>query len=627
MREAVFISAGSPMQSPEPGFVGQLIQFCDWESRRHLLSLNSMWFGLTTCNNGDIWHSLTEAVAHERQLYLSQKAIRGNTLKDSFFRIKGISTNEFNITVCTRFRDINAGDKVRVGAAANHRKVILPLHQRLTAIKESHGVVDNSAAGKILMQGDSKKSGFEFNLIAEDNNKENQKRKATFSEEDVKVPKTSTDDIDTVMDASLDGSVLTRAPGVGIRAFNFDSAFQRSTQKAVYNRCASPIVEDFVNGIDACCIVYGQTGSGKTYTMFGTDSNPGIVPQACHEVISALQDTLSESELAVSYIEIFGDEVTDLLREGAFVHQNKSAAQRWVLDGKSQNTVKSLEDIQLLLSKGDICKRRAATSMNDRSSRAHSLFMLTLTKNGIQSTLVLADLGGSEDARRSGVTNNIVDAGKAEGEKIANWSAYYQSRVRLQEAININKGLLAFRNCIRALHERQESKQAAHYIPYQDSKLTLLLANVLGGKARTSILITASPLAADSLETMNSLRFGEDCRAITTEGNRIDATTAAVRKAIRELDIEISSAQDAVKNAESWVQEKVKRTRQTEGDVPTTTVEGENGKFRLGADGVAHAVVDDEEEEVTVYRLKGATAEGKHLESLLNKKRCLLGTM
>eukprot|EP01060_Flectonema_neradi_P026981 TRINITY_DN36615_c0_g1_i1.p1 TRINITY_DN36615_c0_g1~~TRINITY_DN36615_c0_g1_i1.p1 ORF type:complete len:632 (+),score=153.71 TRINITY_DN36615_c0_g1_i1:54-1949(+) len=631
MRESVSISAGrsNPFHVPEAGLIGQLIKFCDWESRSNLFCLNSSWFGLIGDSDAEMWHFLTEALAHEKGSYLSKTAVRTETLKEAFFRHKGLDATEFNITVCTRFRDICAGDKPREGAAAAQKKVILPLHQRLTAIRATHGITNNADAGRILMKGDSKTPGFEFNMMNEDN-KENRKRRSTTdaSNADVKHPKTSPgDDIGTVMDVSPEGSVLTRTPGIGIRAFDFDGAFQRSTQRAVYNKCASPIVEDFVNGTDACCIVYGQTGSGKTYTMFGTDANPGIVPLSCSEVISALGDKLSECELAVSYIEIFGDEVTDLLREGAFVHQNKSAAQRWVLEGKTQNTVRSLADIHELLAKGDLCKRRAATSMNDRSSRAHSLFILTLCKNDVRSTLVLADLGGSEDARRSGVTNNIIGAGKNEEEGTSNWSAYYQSRVRMMEAININRGLLAFRNCIRALHEKQDRKQADHYIPYQDSKLTLLLANVLGGKARTSILITASPLAEDNMETINSLRFGEDCRAITTEGSRVDANTAAVRRAIRSLDSEIAEAQTAVKKAESWVQEKVRRKREAACETEVTTVDGEDGLFHLGTDGVAHAAMEEEEELVTVYRLRGGTEEAKHLEALLNKRRCLLGTI
>jgi hypothetical protein len=53
-----------------------------------------------------------------------------------------------------------------------------------------------------------------------------------------------------------------------------------------------------------------------------------------------------------------------------------------------------------LLEAGEGTKRRAATAMNERSSRAHSLFIMTLEQKAgdkkVTSQLFLADLGGSE---------------------------------------------------------------------------------------------------------------------------------------------------------------------------------------------------------------------------------------
>jgi hypothetical protein len=58
-----------------------------------------------------------------------------------------------------------------------------------------------------------------------------------------------------------------------------------------------------------------------------------------------------------------------------------------------------------LLAAAERFKRKAATAMNERSSRAHSLVMLSLVQraNGTEkrSRLFLADLGGSEKLSRS----------------------------------------------------------------------------------------------------------------------------------------------------------------------------------------------------------------------------------
>merc|ERR1719506_617914 len=85
------------------------------------------------------------------------------------------------------------------------------------------------------------------------------------------------------------------------------------------------------------------------------------------------------------------------------------------------------------LEKAEGAKRRAATAMNERSSRAHSLIVLTLEQQAaegagkVRSTLCLVDLGGCEKVKKSNATGE-----------------------RLQEAIHINQGLLALKS-VRAL--------------------------------------------------------------------------------------------------------------------------------------------------------------------------------
>lgn len=91
---------------------------------------------------------------------------------------------------------------------------------------------------------------------------------------------------------------------------------------------------DFVNGSNACVLAYGQTGSGKTHTMFGPDAKTGsavvfpdmdrsgIVPRACSEVMGAIEKRSAQGidvKLRASYVEVYGDAVTDLLNEGAGV--------------------------------------------------------------------------------------------------------------------------------------------------------------------------------------------------------------------------------------------------------------------------------------------------------------------
>jgi len=155
-------------------------------------------------------------------------------------------------------------------------------------------------------------------------------------------------------------------------------------------------VADLINGIDSAVIVYGQTGSGKTYTLFGDNSSgeftgvhSGLVPRCCDLLLAAVVEREKalgiQSAITMSYVEIYGNDITDLLRGGTRLGQSRVAANRYVLDGAADVQIPtSLEGgrqaMQRLLAMGEEMKRRASTSMNERSSRAHAIMTLTLVQ-------------------------------------------------------------------------------------------------------------------------------------------------------------------------------------------------------------------------------------------------------
>ena len=46
------------------------------------------------------------------------------------------------------------------------------------------------------------------------------------------------------------------------------------------------MLDNFIKGFNCCLLAYGQTGSGKSYSIFGYDSNRGIVPQICEDLFN-----------------------------------------------------------------------------------------------------------------------------------------------------------------------------------------------------------------------------------------------------------------------------------------------------------------------------------------------------
>lgn len=272
------------------------------------------------------------------------------------------------------------------------------------------------------------------------------------------------------------GRVVMLAPDVGLREFSFDGVLPLNcTQQSAYDTTTRRLVVDFINGYNATAIAYGQTASGKTHTMFGpppsaplaekqsssslrAQADIGIIPRACAEVLAAIAQPSRaalglSAAVAVSYVEIYGDLVSDLLKNGARCGHNKVSSQRYVLSGAAEKRVSTLDDVYSTLALGEAHKRRASTAMNDRSSRAHSLFILTLQqtceRSGVVRTsrLFLADLGGSEQVKKS-----KVEAGGHRMGLEEHFSAGFNKGEHMREAVNINLGLLALKRCIESLN-------------------------------------------------------------------------------------------------------------------------------------------------------------------------------
>jgi len=316
-----------------------------------------------------------------------------------------------------------------------------------------------------------------------------------------------------------------------------------------------------------------------------------------------------------------------------FVHGH-----RHVLDGRADVVVETPEQASRLLEAAERCKRQGATAMNERSSRAHSLVMLTLTQcQGAvekRSRLFLADLGGSEKLSRSkaaeGFRSKAVVVGGEEHSRIS-WDEYYAGRAKLQESLNINTGLYALHRCIDALIEREAAagKRIVH-VPFAESKLTLLLHSALGGGARTTVLICASLDPSDAVETISSLRFGEACSRVESRAAR-QGDTAAIARLLHSLDEEIKECQALIERDQRWERRMVQREdRVGMKDNFTTQVTKEDVEDL--AAGVMIIAPDDgtEAQEVVKHEvhadvLVGAEEHEARLEQLLRRRRVLLG--
>ncbi|KAJ8532694.1 hypothetical protein K7X08_015583 [Anisodus acutangulus] len=303
------------------------------------------------------------------------------------------------------------------------------------------------------------------------------------------------------------------------RIFTFDKVFGPSAQQRdLYDQAIIPIVNEVLEGFNCTIFAYGQTGTGKTYTMEGeckrSKSGPngelpqeaGVIPRAVKQIFDTLESQNAEYSVKVTFLELYNEEITDLLAPEDLSKVALEDRQKKQLplmeDGKGGVLVRGLEEeivtsaneIFTLLERGSSKRRTAETLLNKQSSRSHSLFSITIhikeaTPEGEElikcGKLNLVDLAGSENISRSGAREG-----------------------RAREAGEINKSLLTLGRVINALVEH------LGHIPYRDSKLTRLLRDSLGGRTKTCIIATVSPAVHCLEETLSTLDYAHRAKNI-----------------------------------------------------------------------------------------------------------------
>ncbi|KAJ4705284.1 Kinesin-like protein [Melia azedarach] len=303
------------------------------------------------------------------------------------------------------------------------------------------------------------------------------------------------------------------------RVFTFDKVFGPSAQqRELYEQAVVPIVHEVLEGFNCTIFAYGQTGTGKTYTMEGeckrSKSGPngelppeaGVIPRAVQQIFDTLESQNAEYSVKVTFLELYNEEITDLLAPEEIsrvaVEEKQKKQLPLMEDGKGGVLVRGLEEeivtsaseIFTLLERGSAKRRTAETLLNKQSSRSHSLFSITIhikeaTPEGEElikcGKLNLVDLAGSENISRSGAREG-----------------------RAREAGEINKSLLTLGRVINALVEH------LGHIPYRDSKLTRLLRDSLGGRTKTCIIATVSPAVHCLEETLSTLDYAHRAKNI-----------------------------------------------------------------------------------------------------------------
>ncbi|RDX63308.1 Kinesin-like protein KIN-13B, partial [Mucuna pruriens] len=278
--------------------------------------------------------------------------------------------------------------------------------------------------------------------------------------------------------------------------FVFDAVLNEDVSNdEVYAETVEPVVPLIFQRTKATCFAYGQTGSGKTYTM------QPLPLKASQDILRLMHHTYRNQgfQLFVSFFEIYGGKLFDLLNDRKKLCMREDGKQQVCIVGLQEYRVFKVETIKEFIEKGNATRSTGTTGANEESSRSHAILQLCIKRS--------SDGTESKPARIVGKLSFIDLAGSERGADTTDNDK--QTRI---EGAEINKSLLALKECIRALDNDQG------HIPFRGSKLTEVLRDSFVGDSRTVMISCISPSSGSCEHTLNTLRYADRVKSLS-KGN------------------------------------------------------------------------------------------------------------
>ena len=278
-------------------------------------------------------------------------------------------------------------------------------------------------------------------------------------------------------------------------AFTFDLVYNDDTQnETIYLETVRPMIEAAFNKTKVTCFAYGQTGSGKTFTMMGKATSPGLYLLAAYDIFTLLQkQEYANLTIWVSFYEIYCGKLFDLLNGRNQLTAREDAKGNICIVGLTEKQMTNMSMLMNVIEKGLRARTVGITGANADSSRSHAIIQICIKNpsNKIHGKISFIDLAGSERAA------DTIDTNK-------------QTRI---DGAEINKSLLALKECIRALDQDKK------HTPFRGSKLTLVLRDSFIGNCKTLMIANISPALSCSEHTLNTLRYADRVKELRGKGD------------------------------------------------------------------------------------------------------------
>ncbi|TYH50458.1 hypothetical protein ES332_D10G207300v1 [Gossypium tomentosum] len=289
--------------------------------------------------------------------------------------------------------------------------------------------------------------------------------------------------------------------------FCFDAVLDENVNNdEVYHATVEPIIPIIFQRTKATCFSYGQTGSGKTFTM------QPLPLRAAQDLVRFLHQPIYRNQrfkLWLSYFEIYGGKLFDLLSDRKKLCMREDGRQQVCIVGLQEFEVSDVQVVKEYIERGNSARSTGSTGANEESSRSHAILQLVVKKHPeIKESKRNNDVNESKAGKVVGKISFIDLAGSERGADTTDNDR--QNRI---EGAEINKSLLALKECIRALDNDQI------HIPFRGSKLTEVLRDSFVGNSRTVMISCISPNAGSCEHTLNTLRYADRVKSLSRSGN------------------------------------------------------------------------------------------------------------
>ncbi|WZZ00791.1 hypothetical protein YC2023_073119 [Brassica napus] len=258
-----------------------------------------------------------------------------------------------------------------------------------------------------------------------------------------------------------------------------------------------PFMQSALDGSNVSVFAYGQTNAGKTYTMEGSNQERGLYARCFEELIDlANSDSTSTSQFSfsVSVFELYNEQIRDLLPGCQSNLPKINMGLRESVIEISQEKVDNPSEFLRIL------KSALESRGNDKSKSnvthlivsVHICYNNTITGESVNSKLSLVDLAGSE-----GLT--VED----------------DNGDHVTDLLHVTNSISALGDVLSSLTSKKDT------VPYENSFLTRILADSVGGSSKTLMIVNICPSARNLSEIMSCLNYAARARnTVPSLGNR-----------------------------------------------------------------------------------------------------------